>query len=530
MLTRFAAAVLLFASPLASRGQTPGVPPAASEPELSAGTIISGQSAREDVRLLRRIYSTLHPGMYRYNTPAQIERGFEDLETTLVTQSMTVTGLSLREAYLTLSRFLGTIKCGHTYANFFNQSKAFAAGVLDHSGRRVLTPFAFRWIGERMIVTENWSGEAALSRGAEVESINGRSAAEILAGLMPVARADGGNDGKRRQILEVSGRDRWEAFDVFFPLLYPPGSEEMVLRVKPAGVGEAREVRVRAMSKAERAAAIEKAGKGLGPLPGVEAIACPYDGWAYRTLDGNVAYLRMDGWALYNTDWKWALFLGEVVDHAITTKAADFIIDLRRNEGGLDCGDTLLARLIEQDLTLAATERRVRYVKVPEDLNPYLDTWDNSFRDWGARATAMGDGTYRLDGGGQPVGRTIAAKGPRYTGRVWVLVGPTNSSATFQFARIVKERGLGTLVGGTTGGNLRGINGGSFFFVRLPGTGIEVDLPLVALSPARGEGEPEPADAGLEPDVKVEDTAADVAAGRDTVLEAALAKIRGRGE
>jgi hypothetical protein len=528
MFTRVAAAVFTLGSSFFACAGARGQPPAT--PALSAGTIIWEKAALDDVRLLRRIYTTLHPGLYRYNTVEEVERGFDNLEAWVETKGMTVRGLTFGETYRELSRFLGTIKCGHTYANFFNQSKSVRAAVLDHEGLRKRVPFAFRWFGDtesvRMIVTQNWSGNEALSRGAEVETINGRPASAVLAALLPFARADGGNDGKRRQILEVSGRDRWEAFDVFFPLVFPSGSDEMVLRVKPPG-GETREVRVRAMSKEERAAAIEKAGDSGTPTPGVEAIACPYKDWIYRTLDGNVAYLRMDGWALYNTDWKWSAYLDEVVDHAIRTGAKDLVIDLRANEGGLDCGDALIARFIDKDLTLTAVERRVRYVKVPEDLNKYLDTWDDSFRDWGARATDMGDGTYRLDGDGRPVGRTIAAKGPRYDGRVWVLVGPTNNSATFQFARIVKERGLGTLVGGTTGGNLRGINGGSFFFVRLPGTGIEVDLPLVAQSPAREAGEPEPADAGLEPDVKVEETAGDIAAGRDAVLDAALAKIRG---
>ena len=65
---------------------------------------------------------------------------------------------------------------------------------------------------------------------------------------------------------------------------------------------------------------------------------------------------------------------------------------------------------------------------------------------------------------------------PRYTGRVWVLVGADNSSATFEFAQVVQRNRLATLVGQPTGGNQRGINGGAFFFVRLPKSGIELDL------------------------------------------------------
>lgn len=54
-----------------------------------------------------------------------------------------------------------------------------------------------------------------------------------------------------------------------------------------------------------------------------------------------------------------------------------------------------------------------------------------------------------------------------------------NSSVTFQFTRIVQDNALAALIGGPTGGNKRGIiNGGAFFFMRLPKSGTEVDLPL----------------------------------------------------
>ena len=82
-------------------------------------------------------------------------------------------------------------------------------------------------------------------------------------------------------------------------------------------------------------------------------------------------------------------------------------------------------------------------------------------------------------------------------------------------------RSRATLVGRTTGGNLRGINGSAFFFVNLPRTGLEVDLPLVALMSSRPER-----DAGVEPDIRAESTAADIARGVDAELEAVLARIR----
>lgn len=79
--------------------------------------------------------------------------------------------------------------------------------------------------------------------------------------------------------------------------------------------------------------------------------------------------------------------------------------------------------------------------------------------------------------------------------------------------------GLATLVGQTTGGNQRGINGDAFFFLRLPHSGIELDLPIIGQFPQ----EPMP-DAGITPDILVVPTLADVASGRDAEMEAVLAR------
>jgi C-terminal processing protease CtpA/Prc len=120
----------------------------------------------------------------------------------------------------------------------------------------------------------------------------------------------------------------------------------------------------------------------------------------------------------------------------------------------------------------------------------------------------------------------IAPAKPQFTGRLWVLVGATNSSATFEFAQTVRQNRLGTLVGQPTGGNQRGINGGAFFFLRLPRSGIELDVPLIGQFPAGN-----PPDSGLQPDVLVVPTVRDIALGRDAELEAVRAhasRERGR--
>jgi C-terminal processing protease CtpA/Prc len=202
--------------------------------------------------------------------------------------------------------------------------------------------------------------------------------------------------------------------------------------------------------------------------------------------------------------------------------AGALVIDLRGNEGGTGVGDSILARLTPRDLRLDGFRRLVRRRSVPERLRPYLDTWDRSFLDWGDQATGPRDGFYTLTRYDDEPGASVVRASPRpFRGRTLVLVDASNSSATFEFAQAVRRSRLATLVGQTTGGNQRGINGGAFFFLRLPNSGIEVDLPLIGFYPPG-----ERPDAGIVPDVAVEPSAEDVARGVDTELLAAMELLR----
>jgi hypothetical protein len=189
------------------------------------------------------------------------------------------------------------------------------------------------------------------------------------------------------------------------------------------------------------------------------------------------------------------------------------VIDLRGNEGGLDCGDAVIARLIDAPLVPESYERRVRFERVPAALLPHLDTWDRSFDTLGVDARPVAGGFRALSAG--PVER-IEPVGARFSGKVAVIVDASNSSATWRFASIMQAYKLGTLVGETTGGNQRGINGGAFYFLRLPGSGLEADVPLIGAFPRS----PKP-DGGLDPDVRVAPTATDIAAGYDRVMATA---------
>ncbi len=460
----------------------------------AAPSTLSPAAMRGDLALLRRAYATLHPGLLRYATQRQIDAGFDRLH------AEAGRPMTLPAFYLALSRLLAGIRCGHSYANFYNQSKPVQAALFDAPGR---LPLQFVWLGDRMIVTAD-PFATGIVPGSRVLAIDRVPAQAVLAALLKVARADGGNDAKRRQLMSVQGEDGYESFDVFHPLLFGGGSRYALLVEAPDGRRRTALVDAATLAQRRTQQAIPDAGRDDGPI------------WSVARC-GDAAVLTMDGWGLYNSKWDWRGWLDAQVDRLVADRVPRLIVDLRRNEGGEDCGDALVARIADRPIVADPARRLVRYRTLPADLRPYCDTWDRAFDRLGETATRVDDRFLSLAGTDRAA-TVIAPKGPRFTGRLDVLIGPQNSSATFGFAQMIQRERLGRLIGEPTGGNRRGINGGCFYFFRLPKTGLEVDLPLIGTFPPT----PQP-DAGIVPDLAVPRTAAAIAAARDDVMARALA-------
>ena len=117
----------------------------AQELGVSPAMTLERSALQADVRVLQDAYEVLHPGLYRYNTPAQMRTHFDALRRDLDgTRTLT-------QAYLALSEFTAKVRCGHTWANFSNQSEDVQHGLFE-SGRHRL-PVQFVWRDGRIVVT-----------------------------------------------------------------------------------------------------------------------------------------------------------------------------------------------------------------------------------------------------------------------------------------------------------------------------------------------------------------------------------------
>ena len=451
-----------------------------------------------DVDVLNDAWSALHPGLLRYQTREELDGRLAGLRAAWARPG------TFRERLLALSRVTAAVRCGHTYPSPYNAGAKVRAAMFPD---RSLVPFAFSWLERRMVVTADRSGAGLFQPGDVIETIDGQTTESLLLDLVPLARADGSNDAKRISLMEMRGDDEFETFDLHLPLILPLKDRAVF------GLAGGRRIEAPLLTLAER-----QAGR-----PASDDGAEDANPWTLDKGDDGIARLTMPGWALYNSRFDWRAWLGGAMDDLTGDGARGLIVDLRGNEGGLDCGEVILSRLIEAELPVEDQQRWVRYRRVPDALRPHLSTWDDGFYDWGEQAMETGErpGFLRLTRPGEEGAfSVIRPEGRRFEGRVCVLCDASNSSATFQFAQTVKDAGLATLVGTPTGGNRRGINGGAFFFLKLPASGIVVDLPLIAGFPAVDQP-----DEGIHPDLFVATTAEDVRLGRDPQLAAATRLI-----
>ena len=477
-----------------------------AENVLAKRTLTTAQM-REDLDILKKTLTTIHPGIYRYQTPESLEKVFAEFEPKIKNT------LPEGDFFTLVSQITNRIYCGHTFSNPYN-----ADGLLRERlfGGKTYLPFYFVIIDGKIITTENASAND-LSKGSEIKTINGVPAKAVIEKLLTVTRGDGRNTIETRvQSIELSRfeAEHYALFDEFHTLFYPLKTENFTIEAVDYATKKAVKFQTPAMTKDERTAEMAKR---YGASPTYD------DGWKFEIQTDSTAYLKIDNsitWRLKTVKFK--EFLAQAFAELRAKNIQNLIIDLRGNGGGdMDVGFELSKYLAKTELPVYAESRRlVRNVAAQPELAKYLQTYSK-----GLEAT-LKDGVPKaiykpfdnnfydiLPNENTDNYPKVTPYKNNFRGQAYIISDASNASATFQFLSYAQENKLAKIVGQATGGNKQGINGGSYFFLYLPNSKVETDIPVYFQAPLTAQK-----DEGVAPDIAVKREPSDVGKNLDREL------------
>ncbi len=466
----------------------------------------SPNQIKEDIEVLRNALQVIHPNLYKYRDSVSLQKDLSELQNTLAEKS------NMIDVYREVSKFAAKIKCSHTFTNPWNQGPDIKKGIFFQPDK---LPLTFNRISKQIFVDKNASQYQNIKKGMEIITIDSIPSEEIMTRLAAYITSDGNNYEKRLQRLTMSGASKFELFDIFYPLEF--GSKTAFqIQLKDHASGDTIHARLEAISKTHRNKVLRERFPDFGNTF--------EEGWQFKILNKQTALLRIDAFTIFSNDFDWTGFLDKAFETINTEKTENLIIDIRANEGGdTEVAEYILERIITEPITIDIPAQTTRYRKIPEDLKKYISTWDKRPYDWGNKLEYKGNGRYEMQSMFVPTSATYKPRKNNFQGKVYLLTSAENSSATHIMSTYAKKYKLATLVGQETGGNQKGLNGGYMFFLRLPNSRIELDIPVFGINILKDT--PDTYDGGIQPDVAIQKNVNDLINGEDTEMKAVLELI-----
>ncbi|HVI33472.1 S41 family peptidase [Phenylobacterium sp.] len=495
------AAGLALALGLAAAGPgaaaTPPAPPA--DDQASASAPLPAEAVRAD---LRHLYDTLAAGHY----DLFVYRSRGDYDAEFQRALATVSGpVPRREAAALFQRFLAYGRVGHA------RTEAPLQEFVSHLGRGgTLLPIFIRVDGDRVLVTRSADLAGRVGPGAELLAIEGQPVSQWLDRLGRLVSAE------RPYMVHAQMEESFPAL-----LWLELGEREGVNATFRGADGRSFEARIPAVTRAEL--------REIGLRHPTPRLGTDFASREVRLLPDGVAYLRPG--PFMNTtagrpgpepsyeDGEYRTFLDGAFEAILAARAPDLVIDLRNNPGGDNSfSDAMVAWFADRPFRFASsfTLRASAPTKAWYRRRAEAGAVDGML----ARLTAAEAG--QPDGARYPFEIPLVQprRGPRFEGRVWVLVNRHSYSNSASVAALIQDYGFGVVLGEETA-DVPTSHASTVHF-ELPNSGYSVAYPKSYFVRPSGDR----AVRGVIPQVPLPREPIGVAA--DATLDAALAHIRGR--
>ncbi len=462
--------------------------PAAFDPQET----IPVQALKEDLEVLWNILEEGHGGFDRYTPVTALRESFDAVAAGLTAP------LTELDFYLRLLPLVAEIKDGHTR---LTPSPA-ASSWLD--GRPVFFPFELRFLNGKVYIFRNLSGEAGLSDGSELLAVDGTSIGDIVAALLPLVPSDAGIRTARLRRLEQPA-----SFGRLLALRFGL-KESRRIRFRPCDGGEAREASVAGLPAVGTVRRLRERYPATGERRPLYDLAFR-EGRAVLTV-------RQFGDDPDKTRPRYPEFLEQAFRSLEEKRTTGLVIDLRGNGGGRDEYAKLLFAYV--------MDRPFMYYAGLETKKDEYDLFRYT-KETAADREELKTPLHRNERGwfnvlGHPNRGLQMPAEPGFRGRVAILIDGGSFSATGETTSAFHYYKKAVFFGEECGSGYYGNTSGFMVTATLPRSGIQVGVPLILYTMAVDNY---PKDRGLVPDFPVAPAIEDILAGRDPVMEKALAYL-----
>lgn len=436
------------------------------------GVKFSKEEVLTDLETLRECLEAAHYDLYAYTTEARFDSAYQEVKSSIDTDSLT-----LLETTNRFQRLTSAVNNGHTEIDFPAQSYreyAYAGGTVF--------PLEIAFESDKALVRKNFSNDDNIEIGSEVLSINGTPLTEILLRIYPQISAERSYLKNAKIEMYSFPRCYWQVF----------------------GKHDDFEIEIRSAATVKKHLI-----KAVNLIEGYEAIRNEVlNAKMELQFFAQAAYLNPGDFS--GDEKKYQQFIDSAFAKINERKSTNLIIDLRNNRGGDNSfSDYLVSYFANKSFKWNSSFSLKTSEFLKEQVRKNQDSTDAY---WQQILMHKNGEVYHFEfAETQP-----QPQQKRFAGKVYVLVNRQSHSQSAVAAAQIQDDQFGTIVGEETG-DYPTLYASQFQYI-LPTTGIPVKIAKGYIVRVNRSTKPQ----GVIPDIEINDHLLDE---HDEILDGLLKEI-----